>query len=130
MRVLIGMMSSWSGTLGFAGVAAHRYVTRQACRGVNRPGDFGRGVTGGYPHQCGKPPQSRAAFLWHVTLCRRKHLTARWLYLGMVLPHGKRFPEAPRRLSDYPCAGCKFSCLAHISAPFRPIATAMNLQTS
>jgi hypothetical protein len=26
-----------------------------------------------------------------------------------------------RRLSDYPCAGCKFGCLAHISAPFRPI---------
>jgi len=32
-------------------------------------------------------------------------------------------------LSDYPWAGCKSGCLAHISAPSCLIATAMSLQT-
>ena len=36
----------------------------------------------------------------------------------------------PRRLSDYPCAGCKSGCLAQISASFRPIAMAMSSQMS
>ena len=36
----------------------------------------------------------------------------------------------PRRLSGYPCAGCKSGCLAPISAPFRPIAMAMSSQMS
>ena len=35
-----------------------------------------------------------------------------------------------RRLSDYPCAGCKSGCLAQISASFRPIAMAMSSQMS
>jgi hypothetical protein len=48
--------------------------------------------------------------------------------LKIIAVSGKFASRLTRSLSNNQWAGCKIACLAHLSAPFRPIATAIALK--